>query len=314
MADEKRTVDAAHAGWRLDRLVAGLESVASRRRASEAISTGKVLVDGEVSTDGARLVREGARLELRWNQPGTAMHKVAGREALERAGVRVLHLDEHIVVVDKPAGLLSDAATEAQRREEDTLKKRVRGWLGEVHVVHRIDRDTTGIVLLARTTAAAAHLDAQFASRRPERVYLTVVTGRMSGDKGHFADWMTWDRATRIQRSCRPGTPDAVLAEADWTVLERFGPYATLLEVRLRTGRRNQIRLHCQLAGHPLVGERLYSDDRGARRGPRLGRQALHAHRLGIVHPGTGKNIAFESPLPEDLAALLAELRRGARS
>lgn len=315
MPDESLTVDARVAGWRLDRLVAGMGSVGSRRRASEAVATGKVDVNGQPCQDGARVVVEGDRVELSWTRPGTARRRVEGRDALDRAGVRVIHQDEHLAVVDKPAGLLTDAATEAQRREEDTLRKRVRGWLGEAHVVHRIDRDTTGLVLFARTTAAAAHLDAQFASRRPERVYLAVVQGAMQGDSGHFADWMYWDRKRRIQRVGRPEGQDAVLAEADWTVRERFGVLATLIEVRLVTGRRNQIRLHAQLAGHPLVGERLYvAEDAEPWRGPRMGRQALHAHRLGLVHPGTGKTVRYESPLPEDMASLLADLRRAARA
>lgn len=312
--EDTLTVGPDRAGQRLDRLVAAIPSVGSRQRAREALETGKILVDGQEvgAQDGARPLPAGAILEVQWSRPGSSARKVRGREALERAGVRVLYQDEGVIAVDKPAGLLTDAASEEQRRDEDTLKKRVRGFLGgdEAHVVHRLDRDTTGVVLFARTLAAAQRLDQQIHRQTPERVYLALVTGSISQVSGRFADWMFWDRAQRIQRSARPGAPDAVLAEADWRVVERLG-LATLLEVRLVTGRRNQIRLHCALMGHPIVGERLYRDAR-APRGPTLPRQALHATRLGVQHPLTGRPLVVESPLPDDMRQLMDELRRGA--
>lgn len=304
-------VDAGRAGQRLDRLVAAIPSVGSRQRAREALETGKVDLDDQTVglADAALPLPAGARLRVAWSRPGSAARKVRGREALERAGVRVLYEDQSVIAVDKPAGLLTDAASEEQRREEDTLKKRVRGWLGggEAHVVHRIDRDTTGVVLFAKTLEAARRLDQQIHRQRPERVYLALVVGEVRGDAGRFADWMVWDRAQRVQRPSRPGAPEAALAEADWRVRERLRG-ATLLEVRLLSGRRNQIRLHASLFGHPLVGERLYRRPEDPR-GPAFPRQALHAARLGVEHPTTRRPLVVEAPLPEDLAALIASLR-----
>lgn len=311
MSADSFTVDAARAGQRLDRLVAAIPSVGSRQRARDAIESGKISLNGQIidTTYAPRPLSEGATLEVDWNRPGTASRQLAGKAALQRAGVRVLHQDDSIIVVDKPAGLLTDAATGAQRRDDDTLKKRVRGWLANTdpHVVHRIDRDTTGLVLFARTKQSAAHLDAQFAARQPERVYHTVVRGWIKGDSGIFKDWMAWDARSRLQRVSTAGAPGAVEASAEWRVLERLGDGATLIEVRLHSGRRNQIRLHCMLAGHPLIGERLYVDDRPAPIA--FGRQALHAAALGFTHPGTGKKVRYESPMADDMAELLSRLR-----
>ena len=260
---------------------------------------------------------------IAWNRPGSSARRVAGRERLEAAGVAVLFEDAHLLAVDKPAGLLTDAASQEQVRDEDTLTKRARAWVGrpEVTPVHRIDRDTTGVVLFAKTSAAREALKLQWAARSPLRRYRVVVEGVVRRDEGHFADWMRWDGAARVQRPCRPGDEGGVLAEADWRVVERLAGGATVLQVRLDSGRRNQIRLHAELWGHPLVGERQY------RRAPTqipFGRQALHAERLRVEHPATGEPIAFEAPLPADLERLIARLktptstrsapRRGGRS
>lgn len=309
-SEETVTVEPGQTGLRLDRALAELTSAGSRSRARDALSTGKVSLNGAPvgPEDAARPVGPGDTLAIAWNRPGTGLARVRGQEAMAAAGVRVLHQDARVLALDKPAGLLTDAASEAQLREEDTLKKRAKAALGgEVFVVHRIDRDTTGVVLMARDGRAAEHLDRQFAQHSPERVYLAVLVGRFPGESGRFRDWMAWDGPQRIQRACRPGAPGAVLAEADWRVVERLDG-ATLLELRLVSGRRNQIRLHAALAGHPLVGERLYRAPAHPR-GPPFPRQALHARRLGVLHPGTGQPLTVEAPLPEDLTALLARLR-----
>ncbi len=305
-------MDAGRAGQRLDRLVAAIPSVGSRQRAREALESGKITLDDQPvgPADAARPLPEGARLAVQWNRPGTSLERSRGREALSRAGVTVLYQDEALIAVSKPPGLLTDAASEEQRREEDTLRKRVRALLGgEAHVVHRLDRDTTGVVLFARSLQAAQRLDQQLHAQRPERVYLAVVAGEIPGTSGHFADWMAWDRARRVQRPTRPGAPEAVLAEADWRVQERLAGGA-LLEVRLKTGRRNQIRLHCQLMSCPIVGERLYRSAEQPR-GPAFPRQALHAARLGVLHPISGRPLVVDAPLPQDMAELLGRMRAG---
>lgn len=304
--EDTLVVAADQAGQRLDRLVAAIPSVGSRSRARTALETGKIALDGVVVglAEAARSLPQGAVLRVSWNRPGSSAERVRGREAMLQAGVTVLYEDEAVIAVNKPPGLLTDAASEAQRKEEDTLRKRVRAYLGgEAHVVHRLDRDTSGVVLFARDLEAARRLDEQIERRAPERVYVALAVGLFPGEQGRFSDWMRWDGPARIQRACRPDAPGAVLASADWRVLERVRE-ATLLEVRLITGRRNQIRLHLMLAGHPLVGERLYRGQEHPR-GPLAPRHALHAARLGLLHPRGGAPLVVEAPLPEDMRQMI---------
>lgn len=319
---ESLVVDAASAGTRLDKVLAGLRSVGSREKARQVLKSGKVAVDGaEVGAeDGGRPLAEGARIVITWNRPGTGAKRVAAKEALERVGVVVRYEDDAILVADKPAGLLTDAADAEQHKHRDTLRKRVKAWLqgAPVWPAHRIDRDTTGLVLFAKTEAAQQILKEQWVTRSPTRVYLAVFQGSLETDKGQFGDWMRWDGIARLQRPCEPHVEDGWFAQADFQVKERFGSRGTLVEVRLITGRRNQIRLHAMLAGHPLFGEDLYRiparpGSRAAEREallPTLPRQALHAHRLGVIHPSTRQPVVFESPLPEDLSELIRRLRR----
>jgi len=297
-------------GIRLDKWLAGLPSVGSRQKARDTLERGKVSIDGAAMTpaDGGRVLAEGTVVSIAWNRPGTGEKRTAGRVALERAGVVVRHQDDAIVVVEKPPGLLTDAADLEQARFRDTLRKRVKAYLSveDVWPAHRIDRDTSGLVLFARTPEVREHLLQQWHTQSPLREYLVVVEGKFPKQKGEFSDWMVWDPKQRIQRSCSPETPNAWLAQASFRVQEHFGEKATLLVVRLVTGRRNQIRLHCQLANHALVGEPLYRRREG---GVEFERQALHATRLGFVHPATNQPVVFESPPPADLAGLLARLR-----
>jgi 23S rRNA pseudouridine1911/1915/1917 synthase len=321
-AEETLVIDASTAGARLDKVLAGLPSVGSREKARQVLKSGKVTLDGSAvgADDGGRALSAGNRIVVRWNQPGTGTRRVAAKEALDRAGVVVRYEDAAILVADKPAGLLTDAADADQLKNRDTLRKRVRAWLrgDQVWPAHRIDRDTTGLVVFAKTEVAQAALKAQWIERTPVRVYLAVLEGSIEGDRGRFSDWMRWDGPTRIQRPCEPDTEGAWLAQADWTVKQRFDGRGTLVEVRLITGRRNQIRLHAMLAGHPLYGEPLYKipvrpGSRAAARAatrPTIERQALHAHQLGFVHPTTREPVSFESPIPEDIAELLRRLRR----
>lgn len=306
------TVTAEQSGTRLDKVLASLASVGSRERARQALRSGKVRVDGELvgAEAGGQGLPEGATIEIAWNAAGTSARRVAGREALQRSGVSIVYEDDAVLVADKPPGLLTDAATRDQARHRDTLRKRVRAWLGtaEVWPAHRIDRDTSGLVVFAKTPAARQSLHDQWVAREPLRAYLVVVEGRVAADEGHFADWMRWDPSRRRQRPVPPETEEAWLAEADFAVVKRFGGLATQLEVRLVTGRRNQIRLHAQLAGHPLIGETSYRDP-GRSSGVRFDRQALHAHRLGFRHPVDGRDVTFEAPVPPDLAKLLRFLR-----
>ena len=310
-------VSPEQAGERLDRVVVAMEGVGSRRRAREAIATGKLSVDGQVvgTEESGRPVTAGAVLEIAWARPGTSQARHQAKEGLEASGLQVIFEDPHLLVLDKPAGLLTDTASRRQSLERDSLRARVQRYLkaqgDHGFIVHRLDRDTSGVVLVARTEAAEADLRRQFRGHRPERVYLAAVAGVPKPLSGHWADWMAWDSAHNLQRQTPPEAEGAVLAEADYRCLARFGDFAALLEVRLHTGRRNQIRLHATLRGHPLLGEALYlPEDFRAPARPLIRRQALHAAALGFLHPVERKAVRFEAPLPEDMRRLLEVLER----
>lgn len=307
--DETWTTPAEHAGWRLDKAVAARESVGARRRARGVVESGKVSVDGRACTDPGRPVASGEVVTIAWNRPGTGGKRRASGTATTVAGLRILYEDTALLVVDKPAGLLTDSASRKQERERETVKKRLEPYLrrqGKAPFpAHRIDRDTSGAVLFAKDEHAFEQLRVQFHARTPERVYVAVVEGVPEPSEGTWVDSMVWDRARRRQRPAEPGDEGAVLAEARYRVTAQLPRGRALLEVRLVSGRRNQIRLQAMLRGHPLVGERLYVPPGHPRRSAEIARHALHALRLAFVHPVGGARIAVESPLPADMRRLL---------
>jgi 23S rRNA pseudouridine1911/1915/1917 synthase len=226
--------------------------------------------------------------------------------------LRVIYQDDSLLVVNKPAGLL--VVPLARRRGAqnvyDRLQDHFRGHgKRRPFVVHRIDRDTSGLVLFAKDTQTRERLKAQFKRREPERVYWAVVYGSPEPAAGTWQDRLIWNRKALIQTRARPTDPAGVDAISDYRVLERLEG-SSLVEVRLRTGKRNQIRLQAQLHGCPIVGERRYVSEATAP--PRIAfpRQALHARRLTFRHPADGRLLTFEAPLPPDLAELVRRLRR----
>jgi 23S rRNA pseudouridine1911/1915/1917 synthase len=225
----------------------------------------------------------------------------------------ILFEDRSLLVLNKPAGLL---AVPLERKAAapslyDEVEKyfRPRGKR-RPFVVHRIDRDTSGIVIFAKDSRAQLALKAQFRRREPERVYWAVVYGAPDPQQGTWRDHLVWDEKSLIQKQTHPRDPRASEAISDYRVLERFDG-ASLIEVRLRTGRRNQIRIQARLRGHTLVGERRYVYGPDDLRTIPFERQALHARRLGFRHPIDGRPLAFEAPLPADFEDLLRRLRRG---
>lgn len=312
---ERHRVETESDGLRVDKFLAALPSVGSRRRAREAIDSGKVLLDGRRMgvADRACTVKTGDVVTIDWNRPGTARPARKGALSLAYNGLQVVHEDRDIVVLDKPPGLLTDSATYKQAREEQSVRSLLNSWLQasseRAHVVHRIDRDTSGLVVVARHRDAFEHLRSQFANHRPRRYYWVLVAGGPDGDAGDWNHWMRWDSKVLRQRGASARDEQAVEARASFRVLQRFNMGATALEVRLHTGRRNQIRLHCQLEGHPLIGERLYVDRDAPRPPIRAQRQALHAVRLGFEHPRHGRMVEYDSTLPADLKALVSKLR-----
>ncbi len=219
---------------------------------------------------------------------------------------RIVYEDPHLLVVDKPAGLLTVPVPGTRARNlQDLLNRYLESQKRTARAAHRIDRYTTGLVVFAKGRRAWEGLVAQFRAHTPERVYLAVVRGRLEEDAGTLRHRLELTRDGFRQRVVERG---GTLAVTHYRVLERFAD-ATLVEVRLETGLKNQIRVQFRAAGHPLVGDRHYAWEEEGR--TRLGRQALHAWKLGFDHPVTGKPLRFESPLPRDLEALLRRLRAG---
>jgi 23S rRNA pseudouridine1911/1915/1917 synthase len=175
-------------------------------------------------------------------------------------------------------------------------------------VVHRIDQDTSGLVVFAKDAASQSRLKAQFKRREPERVYLAVVYGHPAPARGRWQDHLVWDEKALIQKETHPRDPRAQEAISDYTVLETFRDTA-LVEVRLHSGRRNQIRIQARLRGHTLVGEKRYTYGPDALRTIQFERHALHAWRLSFEHPADGRPLRFEAQPPADFAALLRRLR-----
>jgi 23S rRNA pseudouridine1911/1915/1917 synthase len=311
MTQSQWVVDEASAGIRLDKFLAAADRVGSRGRASDALAHGKVFVNDDEATpnDAGRRLAVGDRVRFWPDRPGSARKKTP--RAPRPGELRIVYEDDALIVVNKPAGLL---AVPLERQEdapsvqdELVLHLRSRGKR-RPFVVHRIDRDTSGLVVFATRTDAQAKLKDQFRRREPERVYLAVVYGRPSPPVGSWRDHLVWDRKVLVQKETHPNDPRGQEARSEYRVVERLRG-ASLIEVRLVTGRRNQIRLQARLHGHTLVGEARYTYGPDALRPIEFPRQALHAHRLGFRHPLTGQPLSFEAPLPADMLGLISSLR-----
>jgi 23S rRNA pseudouridine1911/1915/1917 synthase len=310
------TIGPDDAGGRLDAWLARRPEVASRARAREWLARGKVFLNGRelAFADAGAVLRPGDLVGLWEDRPGSA-RRAAREVAAARGRLRVAHEDRAVLVADKPPGMLVEPLP-GDARAEVTLLDLVNDHLraaprARALVVHRIDRDTSGLVLFAKTVAAQAALKRQFERHAPERVYLALVRGRVRPSSGTWTDRLTWDKTRLVQTRSHPRDARAKDAVARYRVVEQFAA-AALLEVSLVTGKRNQIRVQAGLRGHPVVGERQYlfgavAAPPGA---PTLGRQALHAARLAFEHPVTDARVEMTAPLPEDMARLIDTLRR----
>src|SRR4051794_19443026 len=309
------TVAGSDAGVRLDKFLASPDRAGSRPKAAAALERGKVFVNDREMTlsDAAARVKTGDMVRLWIDRPGSAKRRStlgAGRD------LPVVYEDEALIVLNKPAGLLA-VPLPLQRRndarsvfEDLKIYMSQRGGRRRPFVVHRIDRDTSGLVLFAKSEPAQLMLKDQFKRRTPERVYLAVVYGVPSPPAGTWHDHLVWDVKALIQKETSPRDPHGKEAVCHYRVLERFAA-ASLIEVQLVTGKRNQIRIQARLRGHTLVGEVRYVYGPEDLRSIAFPRQALHAHRLAFRHPD-GRDVSFEVPLPEDMAGLVARLRRRA--
>lgn len=315
---EEWQVQAGEADQRLDKWLAAPERLGSRSKALQAIERGKVFVDDleQGTNDSSRKVVPGERVRVWHDRPGSATKRYFERHD---SGLHIIYEDQSLIVINKPAGLLTVPL--ATQPDEPSLFDQVQNHLRSARkvtllVVHRIDRDTSGLVVFAKTPAAMSSLKDQFERRQPERIYLAYVCGVPREDTGTWHDMLVWDQDELRQKPLSTGKPaktsPAKPATLHWRVAERF-ERASLLEIRLVTGKRNQIRIQAELHHHPLIGERMYRDGMPVDSLINFTRQALHAWKLTLEHPVTRQKLRFEAPVPADLQALHAKLHAPAK-
>ncbi len=309
---QRWTVSADHAGTRLDKFLAMPDRLVSRARAAAALDRGKVSLNGvEVSIrEAGQQLAVGDEVSLWMDRPGSA-------RARPRAGqvgdLDIVFEDDELIVVNKPPGLLS-VPLERNRGVPsvyDLIEDRFRSH-GKRRplVVHRIDQDTSGLVVFAKDDGSQRRLKEQFKRREPDRVYLAVVYGHPEPAAGSWRDHLVWDEKALIQKATHPRDPRASEAISDYRIVERLKD-AALIEVRLRTGRRNQVRIQARLRGHTLVGETRYVYGPDILRPISFPRHALHAWQLGFRHPADDRALRFEARPPADFEELIGRLRGG---
>lgn len=311
-------------------------------RVQKLVRSRHVMIHGNVCTDEARRLKDGEVVKVL---------EAAAAPPPKPADVRIVYVDDDVVVVDKPSGITTtrhheEASWPARRKQvQPTLDEMLPGIIsralagrtarqsrggakaggrpaepkkttrsGPVYPVHRIDRETSGLVVFARTVPAGRILAEQFRLHTTQRRYLAIAVGRVG--EGTIMSNLVRDRGDGRRGSRSAATPadadEGKRAVTHVKPVEHFGDAYTLVECRLETGRTHQIRIHLAESGHPLCGERVYSAPRGSKAVDRSGavRVALHAAELGFVHPKTGEELLFESRLPPDMVRLIAQLRK----
>jgi 23S rRNA pseudouridine1911/1915/1917 synthase len=299
-----------HAGRRLDEVVAELART-SRAQAAGWAGDGLVLVDGRPRPKSHRL-RGGERLA--WSPPP---RPPAGRPAAEPIPLAVRYEDERLLVVAKPAGLVVHPAP---GHPTGTLVNALLGRPGtglsaaggaeRPGIVHRLDKDTSGLLLVAKDDAAHLALSRDLAAHRVERRYLALVQGRLPTPAGTVDAPV--GRHPRDRKRMAVAAAGGRRAVTHWRVLETF-PAVQLVEATLETGRTHQVRVHLAHLRHPLAGDRAYGADPALAARLGLDRPFLHAWRLAFRHPGDGRRLELTEPLPDDLQGVLDRLRAGHR-
>ena len=309
MKELRLLVDASGEGERIDRYLVK-ELGTSRSQIQRLLREGRVLLDGERVKASTRL-RKGDLLEV--SLPPPPPSKVLP----EDIPLEVIYEDEEVLVIDKPAGMVVHPAG---RRLSGTLVNALLFHLGDLPpggmrpgIVHRLDKGTSGVMVVAKSEIAYRSLTRQFKEREVEKEYLALVFGETKRDKGEIS--FPIGRHPHSKKvSVRTRRPKEAITR--WRVRERFSGF-TLLEVRPITGRTHQIRVHLSASGHPILGDPLYGrkkvrsiEDRLLREKVQgLGRQALHASRIRFRHPLTDRPMEFSSPLPQDMEEVLEVLR-----
>ena len=291
------TITRSLAGLRLDQALARLLPEESRTRLARLIESGHVRVDGATATPRSK-VKSGEAVEVR-----LAPRVEESAFAAERIDLSIVHEDDDVLVVDKPAGLVvhpgsgnwSGTMLNALLHHAPALAALARAGL-----VHRLDKDTSGLLVVAKNEAAQASLVRQLQARTVKRSYLALARGKIEREGVVDAPVGRHPKSRTRMAVVASGKP----AVTHYRVKKRFAAH-TLLECDLETGRTHQIRVHLASIGHPIEGDPVYA----GRGEALLPRQALHAWKLAFAHPRSGKTLRFESKPPRDLAALLKSLR-----
>lgn len=327
---ETVTIAAEEHGQRLDRVLAARLPSLSRSRVKTLILDGQVAAAGRTIRDPATHVNSGDSITVTLPPPEPA------RPAGESIPLNIVYEDDSLIVIDKPAGLVVHPAA---GHGSGTLVNALIAHCGDSlsgiggvkrpGIVHRLDKDTSGLMVVAKTDKAHRVLSKQFADKTGsnlERGYLAFVWGAPDRPRGTIDAPLDRHRHAREKRAVREGGREAV---THWAVKERFNgpdgaPVASLIACTLETGRTHQIRVHLAHIGHPIMGDETYATGfrtKATRLGPKaraalegLGRQALHAYLLAIRHPETGENLAFQSELPGDFRRLHDALVEEARA
>jgi 23S rRNA pseudouridine1911/1915/1917 synthase len=292
------------AGKRLDHALREQFPQFSRSRLQDWIKGGRVLVNGAAER-ASHVLREGDRIDV---EPAERPPLHAVPEAVP---LSVLYEDDGFLAVDKPAGMVVHAGAGIH---SGTLVNALLGRFASLSavggdlrpgIVHRLDRYTSGVLLVAKNDEAHHRLAQQFAGRQVEKTYLALVHGQVKAERGRIEKPIARDPRRRIRMTARLERGRAAWTE--YRVLQRFAKF-TFLEVRIGTGRTHQIRVHLSSIGHPVVGDTLYGAPAQVPGLPPLDRFFLHAKRIRFRHPGTGQPVEIESPLPSDLRSWMERL------
>jgi len=304
------TIERSVPGDRLDSWLRSRLPAVSRGAIQRLIEGGHVLVNGK-TVKATHTPRAGERVEVRWPEPKPAV-------ALpEDIPLDILHEDEILLVLNKPPGLVVHPASGHEDKTlVNALLHHCRGQLSGIGgvarpgIVHRLDKDTSGCMVVAKNDDAHLALSAQFASRKVQKIYHAIVCGEMAREKGEIRAAIA--RHSSHRKCMAVDEEFGREAHTSYRVLERLNA-ATLAEALLHTGRTHQIRVHFKFLGYPLVGDATYGHRQNQRLEELTGysapRQMLHAFFLGFIHPRTGRRMQFEAPLPEDFRDALAALK-----
>ena len=299
-------VDDSTAGLRLDQCVLGMTSSLSRSSISRLIRAGHIRVNGDTKKPGYA-VHTGDKIEIEIPAPEQP------RFSPEPICLSILYQDAHLIAINKPSGLVVHPAP---GNFSGTLVNALLyhcpdlegiGGMIRPGIVHRLDKDTSGVIVVAKTQAALLSLTNQFKDRTIHKQYLALVHGNPKADAGRIE--LSIGRHPVHRKKMSTLSRSGRTAISVWKVAERF-QNACLIEVELVTGRTHQIRVHCAAIHHPVMGDPVYGNRKLDKELPEnIRRQMLHARRLEIFHPDTGNRLCFEAPVPEDMAELIEKLR-----